>query len=56
MILNSCVNAISSQAYAAIRLTIKVTYNLPPGLIRRLLGRLCKMGVYFTLTVTLPFT
>ena len=35
-------------------LTIEVIYNIPPGHMRRRLGRLAKMGVYVTLTVTLP--
>ena len=33
------------QADATICLTIKVTYNTPPGHIRRRLARLAKMGV-----------
>ena len=57
---NWCVNYNSKdisfwdRAYAAIRMTIEVTYKLSHGHIRRLLSRLAKMGVLVTRTFSLP--
>ena len=43
-----------SQSYAAVSLTIKVIYKLAHGHIRRLPGRMAKMGVLVTRRVSLP--
>ena len=42
------------QAFATICVIIKVTYNLTPGDVRRLLVEMAQMGLYVTMTVTLP--
>ena len=50
------INGISDwgQAFATICVIIKVTYNLTPGDVRRLLVEMAQMGLYVTMTVTLP--